>query len=62
MATNTGLATRNQASKSLSTQVKNLGIGALVGVINNEEFSRGGRNLKFSKNAWVSYRPAMSIP
>lgn len=31
--------------------------GAQVGVQRNEEFSAGGRTMKFSRNAWVGYRP-----
>ena len=47
-------------STELATVVgKRLDVGALVGVRRNGEFSAGGRVRKFSRNAWVDFRPVM---
>ncbi|MEO5953940.1 MAG: hypothetical protein ABIQ44_15865 [Chloroflexia bacterium] len=50
-------ASRNASLATQHSTITNLSIGALVGVISNEEFSKGGRNFKFSPNAWISFRP-----
>ena len=57
MAGTMQVAARNTSLANQHSTITNLSVGALVGVISNEEFAKRGRTLKFSTNAWLSFRP-----
>ena len=57
MAGTMQIAARNTSLANQHSTISNLSIGALVGVISNEEFSKRGRTFKLSTNAWLSFRP-----
>lgn len=49
-------AIQSKRTNALALSATKLEVGAQVGVERNEEFSKGGRTLKMTRNAYVGYR------